>query len=178
MSRAGVISMVVGAVLIVVAFAGTAGSWGAETTTSVVRKSAPVTTPSTTPTTAPKTSAATSADAAVVFLADLDRATVHGDITWLLDHLHPAVIARYGAAQCRAYIAKLGGTQTTYAPSGRPTPLQHYRYTSDGETTVLADVVVIPGDRKTAAGTTPALVHLGRVDGSYRWFTDCGTPLK
>ncbi len=168
MSRAGAAALfTVGLVLVGVAIAGTAGSWGSQTTTYAVA-----------PPPVPPTTAASNRDAAVLFVGDLDRATAAGETDWLLDHLHPAVIARYGRAQCRAYVAKLAGTRTTYVPSGRAMPVKAYQYTTDGDTSVVTDVVAVPAARETQAGNTPALLHFAVVDGTYRWFTDCGTPIK
>lgn len=168
--RAGAIALIlVGAVLTVVGVAGAAGHWGRTTDTAGASPVAPRATTTIAP--------AANAPGAVQFVHQLDAALASGDTTFTFAHLHPAVIARYGAEQCRAYLAALKDRSRHFLVKGSPTVAQDYVYASDGQSTVVPGVIRISVDVVTPSSSTPSAVHTVAVDGVYRWFTDCGAAL-
>lgn len=107
------------------------------------------------------------------FLAALQRAQRAGDAGFLLAHLHPAVIERYGQDACRAFVSEPADPTSTFAV----VKVDHtgpWDYTSDGQTTTIADTVFVVANR-VAHGQEQAQVdvHVAPVHGKQRWFTDC-----
>jgi len=105
------------------------------------------------------------------FLDKLSAAIVNRDATFLSTRLHPAVIARYGKAACDAYTSS-GLTPVQFAVS-EVRPPATYAWTTDGQTTNVPDTNEV-AVRSTSGGVTEdRVIHLARVDGTWRWFTDC-----
>jgi hypothetical protein len=81
------------------------------------------------------------------------------------------VIAHFGKAVCDAYTS--GQLTPTQFSVTEVKPPSTYAWTVDGQTTNVPDTneVVV---RLTSGGTTEdRTIHLARVDGAWRWFTDC-----
>ena len=104
------------------------------------------------------------------FAAALGRALSGGDAAFLKSRLHPAVVERYGDAQCSAFVAA-ANTPTTIAAKGVDPP-SVYAWQTDGVTRDVPNVNSVPATRDGADIT----LHLALLDGTWRWFTDCGTP--
>lgn len=113
-----------------------------------------------------------------VFFAAMGEAFSAGDARFLFSRLHPFVLDRYGAPQCRA---SLGDTEVpdyavevleveedrgvfVYDADGLRRRVHgattvRIRFTEDGETFIETDThIVLTGDR-------------------FQWLTDCGTPI-
>jgi len=108
------------------------------------------------------------------FATDLATAQTEGDVEYLMARLHPAVIERYGTRQCRIHIRNdVAGQAVTWEIQGSAEPAP-WDYASDGLTTTIDDVTIVtvlePPD------TEPRELHFAPSDGTWRWFTDCGTP--
>jgi hypothetical protein len=164
-----IVALVLGILADVVGITGAVAGWGGSTTKLVIG-SAPAGAIAPTPT-APKQAV----DEATDFVKQLDKAIRSGDTAYLFSHLHPAVIARYGAQQCRQYLSSFDRSirrELRSSPSAPGT----YAYTTDGKTTNVPDVVAIAVDLVGPAGPQRVALHTAKVDGTYRWFTDCGTP--
>jgi hypothetical protein len=104
------------------------------------------------------------------FLAGLSTALTNGDAAFLRARLHPAVVDRYGAAACDAFAA--GPHTATNIVVSELGPPGTFSWQSDG---LARDVP----DTNTAIATqngTSQPIHLALVDGTWRWFADCGTP--
>jgi len=118
-------------------------------------------------------SAAALAETPEQFLAELQRAQREGDATFLLARLHPAVIERYGEDACRANVGEPPDPTSTFDVVG----IDHtgpWDYTSDGQTTTIADTTFVLTNRTVRAQPTQQVeVHVAAVDGQQRWFTDC-----
>ncbi len=197
--RLGALSLVVlGVVVGAVGVAGSVAGWGASATKVYLAAASPAPTTSTLPTASrPSTSAplavtspSTSAPATVTtpstslptstpaqFVGELDRALTKGDVAFLYARLHPAVISRYGAAQCRVWAGRAKDTTSRFVVRGAAGAPADYSYTTDSKTTVIHAVVAVPVDRVSATSTVRTAVHTVAVDGTFRFFTDCGTPL-
>ncbi len=98
-----------------------------------------------------------------------------GNGDYLFRQLDPAVIARYGAAQCAAYVATIvHPTQTFSVVSiAGPSP---WDWVTDGRTTTIPAVYTLTVDQTLNAVTTREEVHLAQRGNRLTWFTDCGTP--
>lgn len=93
--------------------------------------------------------------------------------TYLYDRLDPAVISRFGATQCRAWVAHLqpvGSFQLVDVSNP-----EVFVYTSDGVSTSVPNVEVFTA-RSTTSGTQH--FHFALIAGRFHWFTDCGTPIR
>jgi len=159
------VAVAAGLILTGVGVAGALGDWGSSTSSSASK-----------PTPAPTTAKPTPGETPQQFLDDLAAAVRAGDVAFQLDRLHPAVLDRYGAEQCRADIATRTDPSRRYvvksvSPTGRP-----YDYASDGQTVTIADAVTVEADVVDHGQTQTVTLHLAKSDGTYAYFSDCGTP--
>jgi hypothetical protein len=105
------------------------------------------------------------------FLDKLSAAIANRDGAFLSSRLHPTVIMRYGKTACDTYTSSALTPVQFVVTDVRPPST--YAWTTDGQTTNVPDTndVVV---RLTSGGTTEErTIHLARVDGTWRWFTDC-----
>jgi hypothetical protein len=105
------------------------------------------------------------------FLTALSNALTNGDTKFIRERMHPVVVERYGSATCDAFAA--GPHPATNIVVNQLAPPGNYSWQTDGLTRDVPDV-------NTATATvngSPASVHVALVDGVWRWFTDCGTPV-
>ena len=160
--------IVVGSVLSAVSVLGLVLDWGSTDAPSVAA-SPPHAAATATPTTPVESSSA--------FFASFVKAIHDGDTTWLLARLHPAVIERYGEAQCRTAVASLRDPTFAVSLSSAGTP-SDYVYASDGRSTTVPNTATFDsqGTVQGQASTTRQY-HFALVDGRYRTFLDCGNPL-
>lgn len=162
-------AIVIGAIVSVIGVAGAAADWGSSSKSSASIK--PLAISATAPT---ASSTSPRPESAVDFVTHLDAAIKNHDVEFLFTRLHPAVIARYGAARCRAFVGNVSGD---YIVTGTPSAPSSYAYASDRKTTEVANVVSVPVRIPHADGTVEnTALHTARVDGTYRYFVDCGTP--
>jgi hypothetical protein len=129
--------------------------------------------PSATPSAAPTT--ALDPATAEQFALDLSAAIRSGHTDYLLARLHPAVIERYGTRICRSYInGTVAGDDVRWTVSSTTGPAA-WSYETDGLTTPIAEAWMVSVNQ---AGATPEArdLHFAPSDGTWRWFTDCGTP--
>jgi hypothetical protein len=164
-----VVAIVVGIVLLVVGVAGFVAGWGSEPAASSASR---VTTTSGVPTNSTR-SDAESPDA---FLAAYVGAIQRGDQTFLFDRLHPVVVARYGADACRAALGMLTDPQASLRLLSTSSATA-WDYTSDGLTKTVPDTTTFVVDGTVQGASGQREYHFTRVDGRYRSFVDCGTPL-
>ena len=147
--------------------------WGASSKSSA----APATTSSSSNSSSASSSPASSAsEDPAQFFAAFTTAVKNGDTTFLAERAHPAVIARYGTAQCATFVAQLVDPSIDLhivSVSG-PGP---FDYASDGKSTVVPDTYVFHVDGTASNSPGPRDYHLALVDGRFRLFVDCGTPL-
>ncbi len=50
---------------------------------------------------------------------------------------------------------------------------EQYAWTTDGQTTTLADTIAVTVNRTAGGSTAQAVVHLAAVGRRYGWLTDC-----
>jgi hypothetical protein len=160
-----------GLILAGVGVAGALGKWGTTESISTSATASPSSTAGTT------TKAAPTNETPQQFLDALATAVRDGDVTFQLDRLHPAVIDRYGSEQCRADITTRTDPSRRYvvksvSPAARP-----YDYASDGQSVTIEGAITIEADVVDHGQTQPVTVHLAKTDGTYAYFSDCGTPL-
>lgn len=98
----------------------------------------------------------------------LANALTNGDAAFLRSRMHPVVIDRYGSASCDAYAA--GQHTATTIVTQSVGPPANFAWQSDGLTRNVPNTNAVT----TATGQT---LHVALVDGTWRWFADCGTPL-
>ena len=109
------------------------------------------------------------------FVADFEMAQGTTDVEFLFGSLDELVVERYGAEQCRAYVALTAGSISEPTVNGVAGP-RSFTYTTDGLETGVADIWSV--DLSFLANGEPTSVefNLHLVDGEIRWFTDCGEP--
>lgn len=108
------------------------------------------------------------------FTHDLAAALRDGDFAYLVTHLHPVTIGRYGEQVCTHYAQGIPSTDPKWevlSVSG-PAP---WTYTTDGIDTVIPDAWTV-SVRQPGANPELRELHFAPSDGTWRWFTDCGTP--
>jgi len=145
------------------------GGTGAPVAAASVSSTTVRTLTTTTTTVAPGEDAAT-------FLGLLAAAIRAGDEVFLFDRLHPEVLARYGAEVCRAHVAKFVDTTSTFTVRSVSAP-GAYSWETDGRSTQVAGTLTVAVERTSAGERSEAEVHVTPVDGTVRWFTDCGEPI-
>jgi hypothetical protein len=109
------------------------------------------------------------------FLAELEVALRSGDAATQVARLHPATLDRYGEAQCRTELpARADETISIIVVSvGAP---EAWAYETDGRSTPIEDAIPVEADMTIQGEAGRRILHLAVVDGSLRWFTDCGVP--
>jgi hypothetical protein len=116
-------------------------------------------------------------DAISSFLARYTAALQQGDVDTLVALLHPLVIQRYGADQCRATIAGAGPDPAfAIQPTGVSGP-GTWLFTADGASIEVRDAYTIAATVTAIGATDERFLHFGWSGGGLRWFTDCGTPI-
>jgi hypothetical protein len=110
------------------------------------------------------------------FLDEFAAAIERGRDRYLLDHLHPAVIERFGTPACRAHIAaNVSGRSSRWEFIGSSGPAP-WPYASDDLETIIPDAWTV-SIREPDADPEERDLHFAYVDGTWRWFTDCGDPV-
>ncbi len=99
------------------------------------------------------------------------------DVDTLMARLHPEVLARYGADQCRAYVATQGDASFGLALVAT-TELEAWNYATDDVSTEVPDTFTATVDQSRAGDTSRRDIHFAYVEGEIRWFSDCGTPVS
>ena len=113
-------------------------------------------------------------DAIRSFVAEFDAAHQAGNLAFLIEHLDPLVIERYGADQCDSYVAATMGSIQNLEIIQIMGP-QEISYDSDDLSTAIPDGGFRLELDLDANGTrTTANPSYRIVDGIIRWFTDCG----
>ena len=175
--------MVVGAAMAIVGALGLAFGWGSKA--AVASRGASAVSPSSTAarpgtSAAPPSSALTTTTVAVEnpasFLAAYVAALRGGDRTFLFDRMHPVVIARYGATQCQAVTSLLVDPNASLALVSVSGPAT-FDYASDGRSTPVRDTYTFAVSGTVGGKAGPRQYHFAVVDGRYRTFVDCGTPV-
>jgi len=156
-------------VLVVVGMAGAVLDWGADTAHTVP-------TASSSPSAPPPSSPAPTEDAHAFFDA-FETAVRTGDRGFLLARLHPVVIERYGQSQCEAFVAQLVDPTVDLQLVSVEGPAT-FDYASDGLSTPVPDTYVFNVDGTATGRAGPRQYHLALVNGAFRTFSDCGTPVS
>jgi hypothetical protein len=110
------------------------------------------------------------------FAVRLGEAIKTSDVEFLLTHLHDAVIRRYGADQCRAYLPTIGDPTAEFRVKSVSEP-GPYDYAVDGRSEIVPDTYTLAVDRVIDGQPVALDIHLARVGKEIRWFTDCGDPV-
>ena len=171
--RLRVVLIVLGAALMAVGALGLALGWGSSD--RVRHRAGSATTTSTTG--APSTATTVAKDELPqTFFDTFVNALRNGDRAFLLERMHPAVIARYGSTQCEAFTAKLldPAASLRLAQVGAPAA---YDYASDGRSISIANTYTFTVDGTVGGNTGSREYHFALVDGRFRIFADCGDPV-
>jgi hypothetical protein len=108
----------------------------------------------------------------------LNAAWAAGDSPRMAELLHPAVIDRYGAEACVAYLESIAEPAVLIEPL-EELAFGDWSYERDEISTPIVDALTLRV-RVTTGDAEPRNqeVHIAvRPDGSLGWFTDCGEPL-
>lgn len=106
------------------------------------------------------------------FLGRLAEALRTGDTEFLVERLHPAVLARYGEEVCRMDVQQLRD-ETTRLDVVRSEGSGDFAWATDGQTTTIPDTLSVVVNRVAHGETAQVTVHITRIAGRYTWFTDC-----
>lgn len=139
--------------------------------------SPPITpTASTEPTPSPEPTATLDPPTVEEFTADLAAALRDGDTAYLIARLHPATTDRYGEQRCTSYVQGLpkAAPKWEVLSSTGPAPWSYVTETP-GIETVIPDAWTV-SVRQPGANPELRDLHFAPSDGTWRWFTDCGTP--
>ncbi len=134
-------------------------------------------TASSTSASSPVTTAPTDPRAAVsAFLATLaDNTHTTAGVDALIAALNPAVLDRYGADRCRAFLASSVDPTAAFEVVSVSAPAP-YDYASDGQSTTVPDTFTVQVHHTQRGTATDQAVHVARrADGSLSWFTRCKT---
>jgi hypothetical protein len=164
-----------GVVVIGIGVAGQLGSWGAKTET------ASGTTNNGTAGTNGQSSSTTSttvapAEEPAQFLDALANALRTGDTNSLVARLNPAVVARYGSAQCLGALAGARDPSASFTVKRVSDPAD-FDWTTDGKTISVAETLTVDVDRVQRGVAEAAAMHIVSINGQLTWLVDCGTPI-
>ena len=183
LQRLRVVLVAAGAAMALVGVLGLAFGWGSKAAVASHGSSAlspPSTVAGAGTSAAPSSNAVTTTTIAVEnpasFLAAYVAALRGSDRVFLFDRMHPAVIARYGATQCRAVTSLLVDPNASLALVSVSGPAT-YNYASDGHSTPVPDTYTFAVNGTVGGKAGPRQYHFALVDGRYRTFVDCGTPV-
>lgn len=188
----GLVLAVAGVIVTVSDDDGSASRVATTEATDPTRSTGPATTSRPTPTTtlpAPTTTRPTpttvarsipttaAAETPQAFFALLGQAFASGDENTLYARLHPLVLTRYGADQCRTYLASISVPRYAVEVLEVKAP-EPWDWTLDGRTDRLPSAIPVRV-HITEDGTNfrENEAHLVMVGNQARWFTDCGTPI-
>jgi hypothetical protein len=141
---------------------------GSSSTAATTALSSPSATPAATPTATPSPQ-----ETPQQFLDMLAQAMRTGDVAFMLNRLHPVVIARFGSDVCRTAVAKLTDPTAAFNVKRVDAPAP-YDYRTDTRSTTVAETTAVTVDRTRQGQTAQLTVHVTLVDARFRWFTDCG----
>jgi hypothetical protein len=110
------------------------------------------------------------------FLKPFVAAMQSGNTSFLLEHLHPAVIEIYGSEQCRSYLEGVSDPLFDIELLSASGP-SAWEWKIDGISTFIPDAYTVNINR-TSGGTTSIGESHFAFDDQNRlgWFTDCGDP--
>jgi len=112
------------------------------------------------------------------FVAALADATSRGDVEWLLSRLHPAVLTRYGEDACRRYVTDYvvqpGVRLRLQSTTGPGT----WVWETDGRSSEIDEVYNLDVHRFAKGVETTGGIEAANVDGTFRFFADCGSPRR
>jgi hypothetical protein len=194
-ARLARVLLIAGASLLVVGVVGRAASNGGEAAAPSPSPSAPppseTSSPSAEPSPSPtqtvepspsETSSPEPAETSAVetpeeFFALFAEAIRTGDVQFLLERLHPVVLERYGARQCRSAVASIANDPDFEAKVRTVSDPGPYEFASDGQSATVEDTLTVGVTFTNANGSSRQDAHVAYVDGVLRWFTDCGDPV-
>ena len=110
------------------------------------------------------------------FLPVFSAAIRTGDERFLFDRLHPAVVEFYGEQACRVYLRDFVVPDSEFRYRSAAGPAE-FTWIADGMATLVQDVVNVDVTAVSEEGEIDRVIHLGIVEGSLRWFADCGDPV-
>jgi len=110
------------------------------------------------------------------FLPVFSAAIRTGDERFLFDRLHPAVVEFYGEEACRVYLRDFVVPDSEFRFRSAAEPAE-FTWVVDGRATLVQDVVNVDVTAVSEEGEIDRVIHLGLVEGSLRWFADCGDPV-
>ena len=110
------------------------------------------------------------------FLPVFSAAIRSGDERFLFDRLHPVVVDVYGEQACRVYLSDFVVPDSEFRYRSAAEPAE-FTWVADGMATLVQDVVNVDVTAVSEEGEIDRVIHLGLVEGSLRWFADCGDPV-
>ena len=116
-------------------------------------------------------------NSAIAFLDRLSKAIRAGDTRYLLSHLDPAVVARYGLAQCASVVRQLKDPSLHLQLVQFSGPMT-YNYHSDGLSALVPGVYVFKSTGMAAGTRGTHISHFASHNGDFRIFVDCGHPIS
>lgn len=110
------------------------------------------------------------------FLAMFEAAMKSGDLEFLMERLHPAVIDRYGESACSAYLERVVDPDFS-VEVGEINPPSAWNYDQDGVEEMIEEAWSAQVAISAGGQAQETLAHYAMHEGTLRWFTDCGEPI-
>jgi hypothetical protein len=109
------------------------------------------------------------------FVAQLVSSLSSGDPSFAVDRLHPTVLSAF-PTQCPAHLDSV--TDPTFdiqvTEVSQPGDYVYAPPSLGGVQYTVPNVIALQAQVTTNGTTAPQELHVADVDGTYRWFTDCG----
>lgn len=174
----GTMLAILGVVLVAVGAIRLAAGSGDQTEPQGGATSGTIRPPSQSPSAEPSSTSSPSAsfETPEAFLAAFAEASRTADADFFFSRLHPVVLDRYGAAECRDFFAAWQPDKIAITVRSVAGPETFTWKVEDAEITV-DDVLTASVTIELANGKKVRQdIHLGIVGDELRWFTDCGKP--
>lgn len=109
------------------------------------------------------------------FIDPFNMAVKTADSDYLVSILHPAVIERYGKAQCQSSLnGFVVGAGLEFSPAMSVTGPAPYDWATDGRTATVDDTYTVEVEATSNGETQPRSIHITPVDDHFAFYSDCG----
>jgi hypothetical protein len=109
------------------------------------------------------------------FLAALGESLSSDDPSFAIDRLHPTVLSAF-PTQCPVHVQDTADPAWNFqiVSVGQPMNYVYAPPSLGGVQYTVPNVITVTAQVTSDGATAQADVHVADVDGTYRWFTDCG----
>jgi hypothetical protein len=144
-----------------------------EPATTPAATTATTTTTTTTTATAPPTTTTVATETVEDFIEAYAQATETDDVDFFFDRLHPVVLARTDADQCRAFIAADIVTLEDYRLNGTVAGPRAVSFDTPEGPVMVDELYEAPVSFMFSGQSFDVVAAFAPVDGQMRWLTEC-----